>query len=93
MQITFDEAKDALNKSKHGLSMSEAEKLEWDDALIWQDTRRDYGEVRMIALGSIGERLYCAIYVDRETARRIISLRKANQKEFDKYEKKTNPTN
>ena len=53
MQITFNEAKDALNKSNHGLSLSEAEKLEWDDALIWQDTRRDYGEVRMIALGQL----------------------------------------
>ena len=81
MQITFDEAKDALNKSKHGLSLSEAEKLEWDDALIWQDTRRDYGETRMIALGVIGERLYCVVYVDREDVRRIISLRKANNKE------------
>ena len=94
MQITFDEAsKDALNVSKHGLSLAEAAKLDWDNALIWQDTRRDYGETRMVALGAIGARLYCAIYVDRETSRRIISLRKANQKEFDKYEKHTNPTN
>jgi len=54
--------KDALNKSKHGLSLSQAEKLEWDDALIWQDTRRDYGEVR-----------------------RVISLRKANNKEKKLY--------
>jgi uncharacterized DUF497 family protein len=93
MQITFNEAKDALNRSNHGLSLSEAEKLEWDDALIWQDTRRDYGEVRMIALGEIGKRLYCVVYVDREGGRRIISLRKANQKEFDKYETKTNTSN
>ena len=81
MHITFDEAKDVLNKSKHGLSLSEAAKLEWDDALIWQDTRCDYGEARMIALCAIGERLYCVVYVDREDARRIISLRKANNKE------------
>jgi len=90
MQITFDEAKDTLNKSKHGVSLSEAEKLEWDDALIWQDTRRNYGEVRMIALGVIGAKLYCVIYVDREDARRVISLRKANQREFDDYEQETN---
>ena len=81
MKITFNEAKDALNKSKHGLSLSEAEKLEWEDALIWQDTRRDYGEARMVALGVIGERLYCAVYVERDDVRRIISLRKANNKE------------
>ncbi len=85
MQITFNEAKDVLNKSKHGVSLSEAEKLEWDDALIWQDTRRDYGEVRMIALGTIGVRLYCAVYVDREEMRRIISLRKANNQEKKLY--------
>ncbi|MEQ1526746.1 MAG: BrnT family toxin [Gallionella sp.] len=85
MQITFNEAKDVLNKSKHGVSLSEAEKLEWDDALIWQDTRRDYGEVRMIALGTIGVRLYCAVYVDREETRRIISLRKANNQEKKLY--------
>lgn len=85
MQITFDEAKDTLNKSKHGLSLSEAEKLEWDDALIWQDTRRDYGEARMVALGVIGERLYCVVYVDRNDARRVISLRKANYKEAMNY--------
>jgi len=90
MKITFDEAKDALNKIKHGLSLSEAEKLEWDDALIWQDTRHDYREARMIAIGAMGGRLYCVVYVDRNDVRRIISLRKANQREFDDYEKETN---
>lgn len=85
MRITFDEGKDALNTSKHGLSLSEAAKLEWDDALIWHDTRRDYGEARMIALGAIGERLYCVVYVDREDVRRIISLRKANYREVMDY--------
>jgi len=81
MQIIFDKMKDAANLSKHGLSLSDAEKLEWENALIWQDTRRDYGESRMIALGVVGERLYCAVYVDRKDERRIISLRKANNKE------------
>ena len=85
MQITFDKAKDVLNKSKHGLSLSEAAKLEWDDALTWHDTRRDHGETRMIALGAIGERLYCVVYVDREDVRRVISLRKANNKEKKLY--------
>ena len=85
MKLIFDDAKDRANQSKHGLSLSEAEKLEWDDALIWQDTRRDYGEPRMVALGAIGERLCCVVYVDREDARRIISLRKANNKEKTLY--------
>jgi uncharacterized DUF497 family protein len=90
MQITFDAAKDKANQSKHGVPLSDAAKLEWDDALIWQDTRHDYGEARMVALGAIGERLYCVVYVVRENARRVISLRKANQREFDDYEQETN---
>jgi uncharacterized DUF497 family protein len=90
MQITFDEAKDAENRRKRNVSLSEAAKFEWDDALTWQDTRHDYGEPRMVALGTIGERLYCVVFVDRESTRRIISLRKANQREFDHYEKETN---
>ena len=50
-----------------------------------KDTRRDYGEERMIVLCAIGERLYCVVYVDREDARRIISLRKANYREVMDY--------
>ena len=44
----------------------------------------------MIALAPIGERLYCVVYVGRENDRRIISLRKANQREFDYYEQEIN---
>ena len=50
-----------------------------------EDTRCDYGEERMIALCAIGERLYCVVYVDREDARRIIGLRKANYREVMDY--------
>jgi len=85
MHVTFDEAKDGLNQIKHGVALSESAELEWDDEWIWQDTRRDYGEERMIALCAIGERLYCVVYVDREDARRIISLRKANYREVMDY--------
>ena len=49
------------------------------------DTRRDYGEERMIALCAIGQRIYCVVYVDREDVRRIISLRKANYREVMDY--------
>lgn len=90
MKVTCDAAKDTENKCKHGISLSEAAFMDWDTALLWQDTRHDYGETRMVALGPIGERLYCVVFVDRETDRRIISLRKANQREFDYYEQEIN---
>ena len=83
--ITFDPAKDLTNRQKHGISLTEAERVAWDEALTWQDDRSDYGEVRLVALAPIGDRLYCCVYVERDEGRRIISLRKANQREFDHY--------
>ncbi len=85
MKVICDAAKDIKNKHKHGVSLTEAASIDWDSALIWQDTRHDYGENRMIALVPIGKRLYCVVYVDREDERRIISLRKANYREAMQY--------
>ena len=90
MKVICDAAKDAINKEKHGVSLTDAALIDWEAALIWQDARQDYGEVRMVALAPIGDRLYCAVYVDRGDHRRITSLRKANKREFDYYEQEIN---
>ena len=89
MNVTFDSAKDAANLAKHGVSLTEAAGFEWGTAVVWPDTRRDYGEARMVALGYIGLRIMALVFVDRPpeqpTERRIISLRKANSREVKRY--------
>lgn len=85
MNITFDPVKDHANQEKHGISLAEAEWIEWETALEQQDNRMDYNEDRYIGLGFIGNRLYCVVYVDREEERRVISLRKANAREVKHY--------
>jgi len=85
MQIQFDPAKDAANRVKHGISLGDAALLDWDEAVIWTDVRVDYGEVRMSALGYIGLRLHFVAFVDRDHIRRIITLRKANKREYNDY--------
>lgn len=85
MQITFDTNKNEANIKKHGVSLAAASAFEWDDALTWTDERNDYGEIRMCAIGYIGNRLYYVVYVDRDEARRLISLRKANMREVKRY--------
>ena len=89
MDVTFDPAKDVANVAKHGVSLAEAVEFEWETALMWPDTRRDYGEARMVALGYIGLRIMALVFVDRPpekpTERRIISLRKANNREVKRY--------
>ena len=89
MNVTFDPAKDAANLAKHGVSLTEAAGFEWGTAVVWPDTRRDYGEARMVALGYIGLRIMVLVFVDRPpeqpTERRVISLRKANSREVKRY--------
>jgi uncharacterized DUF497 family protein len=88
VNITFDPAKDTKNAAKHGgMSLAEAVEFEWDEALTWPDLRRDYGELRMAGLGYIGNRLCSVVFVDRGEERRVISLRKANQREVQRYAK------
>ena len=82
MHIVFDPEKDATNLSKHGVSLAAAAQLDWDAALAWIDDRADYGELRIVALAPIGDRLF---FVDRDEARRIISLRRANRREVNHY--------
>jgi len=85
VRVTYDPAKDGANVEKHGVSLAMATALEWDSAVIWPDTRRQYGEPRMAAIGYIGLRLYYVVFVDRAESRRVISLRKANQREVKRY--------
>lgn len=85
MRFTFDPAKDVINREKHGVSLADAADFEWDSAVTWPDQRGGYGEHRMIGLGYIGLRLFAVVYVDRDDSRRIISLRKANQREINRY--------
>lgn len=89
MKTTFDPAKNAVNTAKHGVSLTEAAGFEWDTAVVWPDQRQEYGEARMAALGYIGLRIMAVVFVDRPTdkptERRVISLRKANNREVKRY--------
>ncbi|MEQ1887744.1 MAG: BrnT family toxin [Alphaproteobacteria bacterium] len=87
MKIIFDPAKDTANLAKHGLSLAEADRIDWDTALIEEDDRRNYGEARMLGIGYIGHRLHFVVFVERDGLRRIISMRKASNKEKATYAK------
>ena len=89
MNVTFDQAKDAANLAKHGVSLTEAAGFEWGAALLWPDKRKDYREARMVGLVPVNDRLFCVVFVDRPAdkpnERRVISLRKANSREVKRY--------
>ena len=85
MEMEYDAGKDADNVARHGVSLADAAQLEWETLLAMEDRRRDYGECRMIGYARRGERLYCVVFTDRGHRRRIISLRKANNREITRY--------
>ena len=86
MRFTFDPGKDATNREKHGVSLAVAANLEWDRMLIEIDDRFDYGETRLVGFAPRGERIYCIVFTLRGDACHVISLRKANRREVNRYE-------
>lgn len=88
MRITFDPARNEKNIDERGLSFERAAELEWDTALVREDTRRDYGETRLRALALLQGRLHAIVVTPRaDDELRVISFRKANRKEERLYEK------
>lgn len=85
----WDEKKLWINISKHGSHFELAWEMEWGKAFIFEDTRKDYSEVRFTATAPIEGRLYCCSYTWRNGNKRIISLRKANKREIKRYVQKT----
>jgi len=86
MRFTFDPAKNERNIAERGLSFELASELQWDTALIVEDTRRDYGETRLRVLALLHGRLHAVVVTPRRGELRVISFRKANRKEERLYE-------
>jgi uncharacterized DUF497 family protein len=78
-------AKDKENRRKHGLSLDVGRFV--FDGLYFEtvDRRRDYGEVRLVAVGPaiglLGDKLLSVTYTWRDDRRRFISVRQASGNE------------
>ncbi|MDR1359110.1 MAG: BrnT family toxin [Coriobacteriales bacterium] len=85
----YDYIKSASNKQKHGIDFEEAQ-------VLWKDTNRTktpsefIGESRIMTTAKYHEKLYTAIYTERNGAIRIISVRRARSNEVRLYEHKDN---
>jgi uncharacterized protein len=85
MRIEFDAVKRAATLEERGLDMAAAGEIFEGDTITVPDTRRDYGEKRFITIGLMSERLVIVVWTPRGRKRRIISLRKANDREKALY--------
>jgi uncharacterized DUF497 family protein len=86
VEITFDPAKNERNIRERGLSFERAAEFDFDNSRRSIDARRDYGEIRHVAVGYLEQRLHVLCFVETATGIRIISFRRANRKEMRRYE-------
>lgn len=86
MEITYDPAKNARNLAERGLSFDRVADFDFGTSVVWQDDRRAYPEARFIAMGNLDGRLHVLCFAETDSGIRVISFRKANQREVKSYE-------
>lgn len=86
MKIDFDPPKNEQNIRDRRLSFDRTAEFDFRTAIFWVDARRDYGEVRRLALGYLGDRLHVLCFMDIIGGIRVISFRRANAREAKRYE-------
>ncbi len=81
MQITFDAAKRKNTLAERGLDFTDAAVVFAGVTLEIEDTRKNYGEKRVICYGLLQGRMVVVGYAPRGADRHIFSMRKANERE------------
>ncbi|MFZ0798473.1 MAG: BrnT family toxin [Terriglobales bacterium] len=86
LSCEWDEGKNAANIKNHGIDFLDAALIFENPTLEAVDDREDYGEVRYIAFGLSVETVLQVVYTWRgANVIRIISARKANRYDAEKY--------
>ena len=85
MKIMFDPAKREATYKERGLDFAAAEAVFAGPTYSAEDTRRAYGETRIITVGLLDERMGVVGWTPRDGDRHVFSMRKANDREQAKY--------
>jgi uncharacterized DUF497 family protein len=81
----WDEAKSLTNLERRGFDFEFATRVFDGDVLEHDDTRRNYGERRVVSIGQIEGETFAVVYTWCGSKRRIISARHANRRERNEY--------
>jgi len=81
MRIAFDSDRITITLAGRGFDMARAGEIFEGETLTFPDDRVDYGELRYITVGFLDGRMVVAVWTQRTQTRRMISLRKANDRE------------
>jgi uncharacterized DUF497 family protein len=83
--IIYDANKRSETLKNRNLDFEDAPKLFAGSCFLMEDDRQDYGETRWITVGRLGRDMVVVVWTPRGDARRIISMRKCNAKERQRY--------
>jgi uncharacterized protein len=91
LRFSWDPSKSARNLAERGFDFEFAVGLFTGPTVERVDTRRDYGEVRRLAIGRFAALTLTVVYTDRvgndgTIERRIISARMSNRDERQAYD-------
>jgi uncharacterized protein len=81
MRVTFDPVKRDRALADRGLDFADAASVFEGVTVEVEDTRKDYGEVRIICYGRLAGRMVVIGYTPRGAQRHVFSMRKANERE------------
>ena len=87
VRITFDPGKNERNVRERNLPFELAAEFEFETAYIQADSRQDFGETRYVALGRLHGRLHVLCFTETPDGIRVISFRKANDREEKRHAK------
>jgi uncharacterized DUF497 family protein len=85
MDIEFDQYKRDKTLQERGLDFADTVFVFSGVHFTDQDLRTDYAEERFFSVGQLGGDLVVIVWTPRGAARRIISMRKANAREIEKF--------
>lgn len=85
MNIEYDPEKRNKTLTERGLDFAHAASVFAGKHFTAEDTRQLYSEPRYITVGKLKERIVILVWTPRSNARRIISMRKANEREQAKF--------
>jgi uncharacterized DUF497 family protein len=85
LKIAFDPAKSEENFRARGLPFDRAAHFDFETALVYIDDRHVYPETRYVAIGQVDSRLHVLCFAEIDDGIRVISFRKANAREVNRY--------
>jgi hypothetical protein len=86
MELTFDPAKRLETLKERGLDFASAGDVFAGVTFTIEDDRIEYPEPRFVTIGMLADRMVVLVWTPTPRGRRIISMRKANEREQARYQ-------